>query len=210
MQKNEGELLLLLLFLSVFLLYAVLAWHLKEEPNWPAVSYLTLIIILASSWRRIIDRPVNRSWMAAVFILAWLETIVLHDPEFLHLPPRMDPMGRAVGWTEIASHLDTLRHEQHADVLIADAYKEASIFSFHLPGQGFIYTLRRTPPANQYDFWPGYPTAPPHRALWITAPENSPQMLRKDFNTITFVEGVVVSFHGRPFREYTIYRCENR
>jgi len=208
--KNEGELFLFLLFLSVFLLYAVLAWHLKEEPNWPAVSYLTLIILLAGRWRRIIDGQVSRSWMAAVFILAWLQTIVLHDPEFLHLPPRMDPLGRAVGWTEIAAHLNTLRQEQQADVVIADAYKEASIFSFHFPDKAFIYTLRHPSPANQFDFWPGYLTASPHRALWITAPDTNPHVLDKDFNTITLLEGVVVSFHGRPFREYTIYRCENR
>ena len=33
----EGDLLLLILFLSVFGFYAVLALHLRDEPNWPAV-----------------------------------------------------------------------------------------------------------------------------------------------------------------------------
>jgi len=78
-----------------------------------------------------------------------------------------------------------------------------------LPDKAFIYTLRHSPPANQYDFWPGYTEAHPKCALWITG-ESSPTALQHDFNTITFVERVVVSFHGKPFREYTIYRCENR
>ena len=216
--RSEGELLLLLLFLSVFLFYAVLAWHLKGEPNWPAVSYLTLIIILAAQWRRVLDTPGKRAWMIAVFAVAWLQTVLLHDTQILHLPPRMDPMGRAVGWSEIAAHLNDLRQEKQTDVLIADYYKEASIFSFLMPGKPFIYTIRHTPPANQYDFWPGYPTQPPHRALWITAPP--PQswkrgdfaafLMKDDFNSVTFVERVVVSFHGRPFREYLIYLCENK
>jgi 4-amino-4-deoxy-L-arabinose transferase-like glycosyltransferase len=208
-RKNEGELLLLLLFLSVFLLYAVLALHMKGEPNWPAISYLSLIILLAAQRRQILAQKDSRFFISAGFIVAWLMTVLLHNPVVLNLPQKMDPMGRAVGWSEIAAHLNDLRQEQHADVLIADAYKEASIFSFHLPDKSFIYTLRHNPPANQFDFWPSYPTEAPHRALWITG-ENSSVALSRDFNTITPIERVVVSFHDRPFREYTIYLCENK
>ena len=209
-EQNEGELLLFVLFLSVFLFYAVLAWHLKEEPNWPAVSYLTLVIILASHWRKMLVKGTGtQPFIIVAFGFAWLQTLVMHDTALLHLPQRMDPMGRVVGWTEIAAHLNDLRAEQHADILIADAYKEASVFSFHLPDKAFIYTLKNVAPSNQFDFWPSYPTAPPHRALWITG-EPTPTALEHDFNTITFLERVVISFHGKPFREYTIYLCENR
>jgi len=209
-QPHEGEVVLLVLFLPVFLMYAVLAFHLREEPNWPAVSYLSLIVILASQWRKMLVKGTGtQPFIILAFGLAWLQTLLMHDTEILHLPQKLDPMGRVVGWSEIASHLNDLRAQQHADVLIADAYKEASIFSFEMPGQPFIYTLRHVPPANQFDFWPGYPTASPHRALWITG-ESSPNALRHDFNTIRLVERVVVSFHGKPFREYTIYLCENK
>ena len=212
---NEGELLLLLLFLSVFLLYFVLSFHLREEPNWPAVSYLSLIIIMASQWRRILparSRPLKsdaRPFIVLAFSFAWLQTLLLHDTQYLPLPQKLDPMGRVVGWSEIAARLNDLLQEQHADILIADAYKEASAFSFYLPDKAFIYTLRHSPPSNQYDFWPGYAEAHPQRALWITG-ESTPAALQHDFNTITFLERVVVSFRGKPFREYTIYLCENR
>ncbi|MCE0483962.1 MAG: glycosyltransferase family 39 protein [Methylacidiphilales bacterium] len=210
-EKSEGELLLLILFLTVFLFYVVLAWHLRGEPNWPAVSYLTLIVILASRWRQILDRNGSaRYFISAAFLLAWLQTVVFHDPEVLPLSFKTDPMSRVVGWTEIAGRLDDIRHEQNADVLIADAYKEASILSFHLPDQGFIYTVRHDRPATQYDFWPTYPTSPPHRALWITeTDENKPAVLAHDFSRITPIEYMIVSFHGRVFRQYTVYLCEN-
>ena len=207
--QAEGEVLLLLLFLSVFLFYAVLSWHLRGEPNWPAVSYLSLIILLAARWRDGLALGKGRGWIVAAFGLAWIESMLLYDPSLLPLKAKQDPMGRVVGWSEIAAHLDRLRREQHADVLIADAYKEASIFSFYLPDHAFIYALRHTPPANQYDFWPSYPTDPPHRALWITGGDG-PAALSHDFNHITYLENVVVYFHGKPFREYTIYECENR
>jgi 4-amino-4-deoxy-L-arabinose transferase-like glycosyltransferase len=205
---NEGEFLLLLLFLPVFLMYAVLSWHMRCEPNWPAISYLTLIIVMASQWRRILAaRSTGQPFILIAFVCAWLQTLVLHDPEFLHLPQKLDPTGRVVGWSEIGQHLGQLRKEQQADVLIADAYKEASVFSFHLPDQAYIYTLRHYPAANQYDFWPPYPRDRP--ALWITGQTNT-GALQADFNRITPLERVVVFFHGKPFREYTIYRCENK
>ncbi|HEV3272166.1 MAG TPA: glycosyltransferase family 39 protein [Candidatus Methylacidiphilales bacterium] len=208
--RKEGELLLVLLFLPVFLMYAVLAWHMRCEPNWPAVSYLTLIIIMAAQWRKMISSATGgQPFIVAAFVLAWLQTLLMHNPEFLHLPQKMDPMSRVAGWSEIAAHLNDLRAEEHADALIADAYKEASVLSFHLPDKAFIYTLRSSPPANQYDLWPGYAEAHPKRALWITG-EPTAWALRRDFNTITLIERVVVSFHGEPFREYAIYLCENR
>ncbi len=207
---NEGELLLFLLFLPVFLMYAVLALHLREEPNWPAVSYLTLIIILARQWRKLlVSETPARPFIILAFVFAWLQTLLMHDTEILHLPQKMDPMGRVVGWSEIAAHLNDLGAQEHADVLITDAYKEASVFSFEMSGQPFIYTLRHSPPSNQYDFWPGYKDAHPKRALWITG-ESTTAALQHDFNTITFLERIVVSFHGKPFREYTIYLCENK
>jgi len=206
---NEGELLLFLLFLPVFLMYAVLSFHLREEPNWPAVSYLTLIIIMAAQWRKLLTMTHAQPFIVFVFVFAWLQTLLMHDTAFLPLSQKLDPMGRTVGWSEIAAHLDELRAEQNADVLITDAYKEASIFSFEMKGKPFIYTLWHSPPSNQFDFWPGYAEAQPKRALWITG-EPSTFALQRDFNTITLLERVVVGFRGKPFREYDVYLCENK
>ena len=207
---NEGELFLFILFVPVFVMYAALSWHMRGEPNWPAISYLSLIIVMASHWRKmLLTGAKGQPFIVIVYGFAWLQTLLMHDTQWLHLPQKLDPMGRVVGWREIATHLNDLRVQQNADVFIADAYKEASIFSFYLPDQEFVYTLRHSPPSNQYDFWPGYPTAAAHRALWITG-ESSPAALRHDFNTITFLEHDIVLFHGKPFREYDVYLCENR
>jgi 4-amino-4-deoxy-L-arabinose transferase-like glycosyltransferase len=207
--QNEGEILLFILFVPVFLMYAILSWHMREEPNWPAISYLSLLVILASHWRKmLLARRKSQPFIIMAFGLAWLQTLLMHDTTMLHLPQKLDPIGRVVGWREIATHLDELRQSRHADVLIADAYKEAGILSFYLPDQTFIYTLRHTPPANQYDLWPPYPTN--RRALWITAPSSSPIALERDFNSIMWVERVIVYFHDKPFREYDVYLCENR
>ncbi len=182
--------------------------HLKCEPNWPAVSYLSLLVILASHWRKmLLVRNKAHRFIVLTFSLAWLQTFLLQDTVWLPLQARADPMSRVAGWREIAEHLDDLRDSQHARVLIADAYKEASVFSYYLPGQAFIYTLRHTPPANQYDMWPGYPTD--QRTLWITAPDSSPILLKREFKSITWLERDVVTFRDKTLREYDVYLCEN-
>ena len=208
---NEGELLLFVLFVPVFLMYAVLSWHLHCEPNWPAVSYLSLIVILASHGRKmILARKLAQPFIVLAFGLAWVQTLLMQDTAVLPLPAKADPMSRVAGWEEIATRLDELREDRKPDVLIADAYKEASIFSYYLPHKDFIYPLRHTPPANQYDLWPGYADAHPKRALWITAANNSPQNLARDFNSITWIERDIVTFRGRRLREYDVYWCENK
>jgi len=205
----EGDLLLLILFLSVFGFYGVLALHLRDEPNWPAVSYLSLIIVLASRWKTLLEKPGARAFIATAYLLAWTESLALYYANVLPLPANHDPMSRAAGWRETALHLGTLQRDQQAELLIADSYKEASIFSFYLPDHEFIYTKHHTPPATQYDFWPGYLDVPHASALWITS-DPSPNALAADFPSITLVERVRVSFRGRALREYAIYRCETR
>lgn len=207
---NEGELLLFILFVPVFAMYAVLSWHLHCEPNWPVISYLSLIVILASHWRKLLlARRSAQPFIILTFGVAWLQTLLMQDTSWLPLPAKSDPMSRVAGWREIADRVEDLRESQQADVLITDAYKEASVFSYYLPHQQFIYTLRHTPPANQYDLWPGYKEAHPKRALWITG-EATPAAMEGEFNSITWLERDYVYFRGVRLREYDIYMCENK
>jgi 4-amino-4-deoxy-L-arabinose transferase-like glycosyltransferase len=205
----DGDLLMLLLFLSVFGFYAVLALHLRDEPNWPAVSYLSLLVVLASRWKVVLEKPRGRGFIIAAYLLAWTESLALYYASHLPLPAKHDPMSRFAGWQEISDDLAALQRDEHANVLIADGYKEAAIFSFYSRGHEFIYAKHHTPPATQYDFWPGYLDVPHHRALWITA-DPAPDALAADFNSITLVERVQVVYRGYPLRAYSIYRCENR
>ena len=205
--RNEGELLLFLLFLSVFLFYAVLALHIRCEANWPAVSYLSLLIVLAGHWREILAHRGTRLFIAAAFCLAWLETVALHDTAILPLSAHGDPMSRTAGWSQLAGAMQQQREATGADVFLADGYKEASVISFYLPDQHFVSAVRHRPVANQYDFWPMYPTAPPHRILWITD-DKSPEDERTTFASVRFIERIQIWFRGVPLRAYRIYLCE--
>jgi hypothetical protein len=204
---NEGEILLFVLFLPVFLMYAVLSWHVHCEPNWPAISYLSLLIILASHWRKLLlARKTTQPFVIMTFCVAWLQTLLMQDTTWLPMKAGLDPMSRVAGWRDIATRLGDLRESQDAHVFIADAYKEASVFSFYFSTQRFVYTLRHVPPANQYDLWPTYPTN--ERTLWITG-EATPAALQHEFKSVTWLERDEVYFRGKRLREYDVYLCVN-
>jgi 4-amino-4-deoxy-L-arabinose transferase-like glycosyltransferase len=206
--QKEGECLLLLLFLSVFLFYAVLALHLRCEPNWPAVSYLSLLILLASRWRTLLASRLSRVFLVLAFCVAWLETVILHDTSVLPLPRHMDPMGRTAGWSQVAGEVARLQQQQRADVLLADGYKEASVLAFEFPNPTFVYALKHSPPANQFDLWPTYPTEAPHRVLWVSD-YATPTPLKHQFASIAPVEQIHVLYRGSTLRTYYVFLCEN-
>lgn len=207
-KASEAEVLFLMLFVSVFVFYAVLAWHSSEEPNWPAISYLSLIIVSASwasDWLR--NHKAGHTWLIALFLVGWSETILLHSTAFLPLPGRLDPMSRVAGWREIAAHLGEVQRAQHAQVLLTDAYKEASILSFYLPNHAFVYTKKAAAPESEFYFWPGYSTT--ETCLYITYHQDG-SALADQFNTITWLDRIIVYYRGTKLREYNIFRCENR
>jgi hypothetical protein len=206
-RENEGALLLVLLFLSVFLFYTIVSLHIRCEPNWPAVSYLSLIVLLASRARAWLESPGPRLFLAAAFLFGWAETFLLHDTPALPLPPRIDPMERVAGWDALASEMDRLQKQENADVLLADGYKEASAIAFRLPGKPFVYCVRHSPPANQFDFWPWFSETEPHRVLWITDDKVLPEV-RLEFPHAKPLERIQVLYRGVMLRAYRIYLCE--
>ena len=205
--ENEGIRLLLALFLVVFLFYTAMSFHIRCEPNWPAVSYLSLIVLLAAFARTWLNSPGGRIFLCAAFLLGWAETFLLHNTALLPLPKRIDPLERVAGWSSLAGETDRLQKEQHADVLLADGYKEASVISFNLPGKRFVYVMRHDPPANQYDYWPWFSQSEAHRVLWVTDDKSLPEV-RLYFARAQPVESVQILFRGQPLRTYRIYLCE--
>jgi 4-amino-4-deoxy-L-arabinose transferase-like glycosyltransferase len=211
-RENEGELFLLVLFLCVFSFYAVLSWHTRCEANWAAVGYLSMVVLLSARWRDLafgLGRSGARAWMVAAFLVGMAMTVSLHNTSLFHLSLRRDPMSRSYGWQDVARRVEEIRRQERPDAVMVDAYREAAEFSYYLPGQPYVYTVKNEPPANQFDLWPAYPTAPGVRVLWIRG-KNSTMQPFLQFNKITPLEQITVKGPHGTFREYTVWRCENR
>jgi hypothetical protein len=200
-----------LLFLSVFLFYAVLAWHLRSEPNWPAVSYLTPDHLMAR-WRKC-WKAAGRRFIVAVFVFAWLQTLLMHDTQFLHLPQKMDPMGRVAGWSEIAAQPE--RSARRSNMPMSSSPMPTrrracfpSICPTRLSSTPCDTRRRRINTISG----PAIRRRPRIARLWITG-EIPRSALQHDFNTITRRAGggqlprqAVSRVHDLPVREFICAR----
>ena len=89
---------LLSLFLPLFVFYSILSLNKAAQPNWTAPSYVAGIILVAAKWDEIKERlPWTGKLLWFGLGIAVLETVVMHNTYWLHLPPGRDPLDRARG-----------------------------------------------------------------------------------------------------------------
>ncbi|MEO7168726.1 MAG: glycosyltransferase family 39 protein [Spartobacteria bacterium] len=145
------------LFLPLFGLYLVLSIHYMGPPNWTAAAYIGGIILLAAKW---LELAATRRWARqlalAALLLAALETAILLETRWLHLPPKVDPLDRARGSRVLAAEVAQREKSSGAQFVIADNYMTAALLSFYLPGQPETFVPRADRPLNQMELWSTY------------------------------------------------------
>jgi 4-amino-4-deoxy-L-arabinose transferase-like glycosyltransferase len=217
-------------FLPLYGLFAFFSLNKAGQPNWAAPALVAGIIFTVVYWREVVARhPAWRWGVGAAFGIALLMSVMLHDTDPLmfvlnrfttqfHLQPVTDPLRRAQGWDDFATHVQQAREKYHADLLIANHYSQASMMAFYLPDQPVTYL----PPAqygeSQFTLWPGYDLKPDTRALYVSdfiydlqpkslQDEFNKKLLKGGFNTIELVDDFWTQHHGRPMTRFRIYLC---
>jgi hypothetical protein len=208
-------------FLPLYGLFAFFSLNKAGQPNWAAPALVAGIIFTVVYWREVVARhPAWRWGVGAAFGIALMMTVVMHDTEtlmiglnriteYLHWRPVTDPLRRAQGWTDFATHVQQAREKYHANLLIANHYSQASMMAFYLPDQPTTYL----PPAlygdSQFTLWPGYEPQPDTRALYVTDSGNDllPKTLSDGFGKIEVVDDFWAKHNGRPMTRFRIYLC---
>ena len=208
-------------FLPLYGLFMFFSLNSAGKENWTAPALVTGIIFTVVYWREIVARhPAWRWGVGAAFAVALLMTVVMHDTEplilglnrlteYLHWRPVTDPLRRAQGWTDFATHVQQAREKYHANLLIANHYSQASMMAFYLPDQPVTYL----PPAkygdSQFTLWPGYEPRLDTRALYVTdsGKDTLPKPLQEEFGKIEMVDDFWAQHHGRPMTQFRIYLC---
>ena len=209
-------------FLPLYALFGFFSLNKAGQLNWTAPALVTGIIFTVVYWREVLAvRPVWRRWVGAAFAIALIMTVGLHDSDLLmnaaqvvtdrmHWRPIHDPLRRAQGWKDYAAHVQAARDQNHANLLIADNYGDASILSFYLPDQPTTYLVPQPYGATQFTLWPGYEVKPDTRALFVVEAYDTqwvPPPLRKEFQTLKLVDDFWSQYHGRPMTHFQIYLC---
>jgi 4-amino-4-deoxy-L-arabinose transferase-like glycosyltransferase len=200
---------LLALFLPLFVLYLLLSFQHASQANWAAAAYVGGLILVAAKWDEAVRvRPWAR-WVAAVGLtVALLETALLHETAWLHLPGRLDPLDRARGSRDLAAQITELQASSGARVVIANKYMAAALLSFYLPGQPDTFMPIDSPPFNQIVLWPTYREKHPgDDAIFVTDSNQLPPSLKADFPAIEPAGPIYSAQDGRKVSRFYLFVC---
>ncbi|MBX9742302.1 MAG: glycosyltransferase family 39 protein [Chthoniobacterales bacterium] len=232
-KEKEATYYLLSLFLPLFLVYGILSLNKTAEPNWPAPCYVAGIILLAGNWDAFVKRfPWAKKLVSSAIIIAAIETILLHNTFWLHLPipsawhkqagptvgkvlnwyeeiGKVDPLDRAHGTVSIVQHAQQVAKEQGTAFFISDNYQTASLFTFYLPGHPMTYEPSSRGIRDQFSIWPGYRETYPEgsKALFVYAWPKYPDDLVRDFSSIELIDVAPAMDGKRPIRDYYYSVC---
>ncbi|MGI8890060.1 MAG: ArnT family glycosyltransferase [Chthoniobacterales bacterium] len=195
------------LFLPLFTLYLLLSFHYLGPPNWTAAAYVGGIVLLAAGW---IELVATRVWARRVVVvallLASLETGILLDTRWLHLPHRVDPLDRARGSRRLAAAVAQAKQKSGARFIIADNYMTAALLSFYLPGQPETFVPKVARPLNQLELWSDYDRKFPRGAALIVSKKRKvPRRLQRTFTSCRSLGPVKVVDGDRTVGEYHLF-----
>jgi len=138
--------------------------------------------------------------------VAFLETAVLHETSWLHLPGRLDPIDRARGSRDLAAQVNALQTSSGARVVIANKYMTAALLSFYLPGQPDTFMPVSSPPFNQLVLWPTYREKyPSDDAIYVSDSNRVPSSLQADFPDIQPIGEIHTSQDGRQVNRFYLF-----
>jgi len=156
---------------------------------------------------------------------------VLHDGEFIPriigrpLPPFMDVWQRVEGWPEAARVVNAAREKLLAEgkpvFIIGSHYSITGELSFYLPearavvrDHPLVYYIHSSKPDNQFFFWPGYLDRKGQNAIYVNEldfvngkPDFPPRTLIDEFESVTDLGEVKVSYNGRVVHRIQIFEC---
>jgi hypothetical protein len=135
-------------------------------------------------------------------------TVVMHDSDYLRLPPKLEPLRPAQGWNDFARHVQEARLKYRANLLIGSHYMDASLMAFYLPDRPETFLLPEKYGASQFSLWPRYNLQTNTRALFVgKVARRLPTALSSEFRNVTLVDQFWSLHNGRPMNEFQIYLC---
>ena len=210
--------LLAIVSLLIFAFFVYSATKRRVEANWPALAYITAIVVFATHMS---SRAWGR-WSRVALTLAGFMSGATYLNTFVPLvpvPARADPVARSAGWDELTEivklELQRRAPAGHRVWVATDRYQEASELAFHLPGKPVTFALNLTSRPNSYDYWPGFAaraTRGDGLVLVVDQTANhihpTVEMLRPHFKTVRRGEPFVASRNGEVLRQFQIWSLD--
>jgi undecaprenyl-diphosphatase len=152
-QGNERHRFLLQLSLPGFIVFSLLALHVRIYGNWPAPVYLAALPLTAALYAE------QRLWKIGLSLAAVMSATVVAQVLYpvLPVPSKWDrPAQETKGWNELAQTVERSRSKMQRPgqtFIFGLRYQFASELAFYLPDQPRTVSINRWSRPNVYDFW---------------------------------------------------------
>lgn len=198
------------LFLPLFGLYLLLSFHYRGQPNWTAAAYIGGVLLLTAEWLDLVRRRPSRRWLClAALVVATLETAILLETRWLHLPHKRDPLDRARGSRDLAAQVQLWQKVTGAKFIIADHYMTAALLSFYLPGQPEVFVPIEPRPRDQLELWPTYDDKfPASDGLIVAKRIQLVRSLPASFPRLIFLAPIISMEGGRAIDVYQLFLAQ--
>lgn len=232
----EDKLLLYLFCMGapLFVGYFLYTVRSRVHPNWIAPAIVPLFALMVLYWGRRFDDGIGavKKWLIAALAVGLPIVILLHDTNIpgklfgTKVPPKLDPLIRVRGCSEMASIVDEQRRkleEQGSEVfIIGSHYGITSLMAFYIPeakagvpDRPLVYYQKADHPENQYYFWQNYDDRKGQNALYVrrlkrgAEPEAIPKRIGDQFKSSEDLGVFDVNYRGRVIYGVHIVACRN-
>ena len=161
LQPGDGP-FLIWMSLTGFLVFTLLAFHVRIYGNWPAPAYLTGLVLTAALYspgRAGITGQHHRLWKFGIGLAAITSAAIMIQLLYPVLPVKAEydrTARETVGWDQLGSTVDAVVQEMERPdntFVFGLRYQFASELAFYMPGQPYTLSINRWSRPNVYDFW---------------------------------------------------------
>ena len=149
-------------------------------------------------------------WLClAALMFAAVETTILLETRWLHLPAKRDPLDRARGSRNLAAQVAHWQQTTGAKFIIADHYMTAALLSFYLPGHPNVFVPIEPRPRDQLELWPTYDEKfPASTGLIVAKHDQLVRSLSASFPRLTALGKIETVDGGRTIATYELFLAE--
>lgn len=207
MPADSGQRLLWGLSLGWIAFFFFKALTAKVQLNWPAPSYIGLVILFAGHVS-MLPRWKRRTLFTG-FGLALAVMVIVYFPYSFGFSARQDPFKDAKAWRDPIAEVS--REAPPVDFILTPNYKIAAEAAFYWPRYLPVYVTgsaeRRF---NQHDLWPSIDREAGHDGLWISTSPDVPAELARAFAQCVPLPSIpAVTPDGGTLRTFYVRHCLN-
>lgn len=206
-KKKRNDLLLFSCFsLPIFLFFFLTSLRSKVEANWPAMGYLSAIVVLTGFLFGIEKKRKRITIVLLILITSLSFTILAHF--FPLLSPKIKPINWLYGWEELGREVSGLKKKMPEDSFIfAPRHQLAAEIAFYTDEKYQTYEID-----SQYgkDYWGNIDFLRGRDALFIAYNDyDELPFVNSHFTSLRKEKDVSIFRRGEKIKTFSIYRCHN-